>query len=56
MHYRTAAVTSEAVLKIAPKDAYLAGKDNVREMPSTIAVGPDDLPAEREIWVMAYEG
>jgi hypothetical protein len=54
MHYRTPAVTNEAVFRIATKDAYLRGKTNVREQPSTIAVRPEDLPAQREIWVMAY--
>jgi L-ascorbate metabolism protein UlaG (beta-lactamase superfamily) len=54
MHYRTPAVTSDVVFRIATKDAYLRGKKNVREQPSTIAVRPEDLPAQREIWVMAY--
>jgi len=54
MHYRTPAVSSPGIQQIATKDVYLRGKQNVREKPSTIAVGPGDLPAEREIWVMAY--
>ena len=56
MHYRTAAVTSGGILKIEPKDTFLTGKDNVRHLPSTITVGPADLPAEREVWAMAYQG
>jgi len=54
MHYRTAAVTSGAVLKIASKDRYLRGKRHARELPSSITLGPDSLPARREIWVMGY--
>jgi len=54
MHYRTAAVTSPGILKIAGVDEFLRGKTNVARRPSTITVAPSDLPAEREIWVMAY--
>ena len=54
MHYRTAAVTSPGILKIAAVDEFLRGKTNVVRKPSTIAVGPSDLPTQREIWVMAY--
>ena len=53
MHYRTA-LSSGALSQIAPKDVYLTKKPNVLERPSTIAVTPEDLPEERQIWAMAY--
>jgi len=54
MHYRTPTVTSEGLFKIAPKEAFLRGQTGVKEKPSTVSVEPEDLPAQRQIWVMAY--
>jgi len=54
MHYRVPGIMDEGKFPIATKDRFLRGKPRVREKGSTATVTSTDLPAEREIWVMAH--
>ncbi len=51
MDYRTPAV----VANLAPVEAFSSRFATIRRVGDTIEVGPADLPAETEVWVMKYK-
>ena len=54
MHYRTPAVGNR--LPIATAEDFLAGKAGVKPLGSTVEVSAGNLPAGREMWVLAPPG
>jgi L-ascorbate metabolism protein UlaG (beta-lactamase superfamily) len=50
MHYKTKCCG----FPIAPPDAFLKGKENVKRVGQEIEVAPDRLPGSREIWLMQH--
>ena len=54
MHYRTPALGDR--LPIATAEAFLAGKPAVRHFGPSVEVSAANLPASREIWVLAPPG
>lgn len=49
MHFKTSAI---AGWEITGVDDFLRGQDRIKYLASTVTVEKEDLPAEREIWVL----